>query len=123
MSIFSACVTNNESNDGEVNSDPSYDMLIEGLGHFENGKKTEWNLSSGIAVLGPEETGEPLARLQFTISQGSSASNASGVANISSAILSWSNLRSVGSGNPSTRDCTLWVVLTLWVLMMLEIVR
>ena len=66
------------------------------------GVETEWNLDAGIVVLGPEEFGEPLARLELHLVVNPSASSS---AIVPSAILSTSNLR---SGPPGAIDARLY---------------
>ncbi len=67
--------------------------------HDFEGIETEWNLSSGIAVLGPEDIGEPVARLQLTFT---ATSDGDSVA-ITDAVLAYSNLRTGDASNLDSR--------------------
>ncbi|MFN1835280.1 hypothetical protein AB2B38_008460 [Balneola sp. MJW-20] len=99
--FFYSCQSGLQSDGGEVDSESRYSINSQELGVL-SGVETDWNLSSGIAVLGPEETGEPLGRLEFTLRQGSVDLDS---IYIERAVFSWSNLR---SGNPSAVDARLY---------------
>jgi hypothetical protein len=103
--LFSlACNSGLESDEEAVDKDSEYQLTIRRGQTFElyMGTETEWNLDAGIVVLGPEETGEPLARLELHLVANSSTPNSAIVA---SAILSTSNLR---SGPPGAIDARLY---------------
>jgi len=74
LSLTYSCQSHLHPNDGGYDADPYYNIYFNSEanpeGHTFEGVKTEWNLNSGILVLGPEDTGEPLARLQLTLSVG-----------------------------------------------------
>ena len=103
MIFLASCKSNLESDDGGVDTESTYNMAIDGLGIYE-GTETAWGFGTGIVVLGPEETGEPLARLEFDVRQGTVNSDS---VYINRAILSWSNVR---SGEPSEIDARLYVL-------------
>lgn len=87
-----SCDSGLESEGDEAPFESSYVLGFPAFGDdlVFRGVETEWNLSSGIVVLGPEETGEPLARLELHLVVNPSDSTS---AVISSAILSTSNVR------------------------------
>lgn len=98
-----SCQSGLQPDGGEVNSESTYQIDAQELGIL-SGVETAWNLNSGIAVLGPEETGEPLGRLEFTLRQGTVDSDS---IYIDRAIFSWSNLR---SGSPPALDARLYTL-------------
>lgn len=96
--LLAGCESGLESDGEEVNAEPYYKFAIGSTMEdsdtqvFE-GVKTEWNLSSGIAVLGPEDEGEPLGRLELVIG----ATNDDSKVAIDVATLSTTDVR-VGTG-------------------------
>ena len=100
-----SCNSGLESDEEPVGKDSEYRLIIT-RGQTQQqtffGIETEWNIDSGIVVLGPEEEGEPLARLELHLVLNPSNANSAIVA---SAILSTSNLR---SGPPESIDARLY---------------
>lgn len=94
-----------ESDNNEGNSESKYwfDMQSEDISSELSGIETEWNIGPGIVVLGPEETGEPLGRLELTLG----ATNEENEVSVDAAILSWSNVR---TGTASEIDARLYIL-------------
>lgn len=90
--------------EGESTMEPGYELTVGIPSGNENhqtfkGTETEWNLSSGIVVLGPEDIGEPLARLEMAMR----ITEENDAIEIFRAILSWSDKRTNETGPVDAR--------------------
>ncbi len=102
-SIFLSCNSELDNIDGDSDMEPGYEIKItNGSGGTQtfSGVETDWDIDTGIVVLGPEDEGEPLARLQITLKKAGES------VEISDAILSTQNLRVIT--NPAEGDARLY---------------